>query len=386
MLYRTLGKTNEKVSALGFGCMRLPIIDGDPTKIDDEKAIKMVRHAIDEGVNYVDTAYPYHGNGMGNGGGESEPFVARALKDGYREKVNIATKLPSWLIKTREDMDKYLNEQLERLETDKIDFYLVHALNKGSWENLKKLGIDEFLDSAIKDGRIRYAGFSFHDKLEVFKDIVDYYDWSFCQIQYNYLDENFQAGTEGLQYAANKGLGVVIMEPLRGGKIVKNLPETVMNAFDEAEIKRSPAEWALRWVWNHPEVSVVLSGMNIMDNVTENIKTASEAAPNSLTEKELGIMNNVKKVFKERIKVNCTGCEYCMPCPAGVNIPKNFTYYNEYSLFVTPETEKELKNRYSSVESNERADKCVECGKCEGHCPQSIKIRQELKNVTALFA
>lgn len=366
--------------------MRLPIIDGDPTKIDDEKAIKMVRHAIDEGVNYVDTAYPYHGNGMGNGGGESEPFVARALKDGYREKVNIATKLPSWLIKTREDMDKYLNEQLERLETDKIDFYLVHALNKGSWENLKKLGIDEFLDSAIKDGRIRYAGFSFHDKLEVFKDIVDYYDWSFCQIQYNYLDENFQAGTEGLQYAANKGLGVVIMEPLRGGKIVKNLPETVMNAFDEAEIKRSPAEWALRWVWNHPEVSVVLSGMNIMDNVTENIKTASEAAPNSLTEKELGIMNNVKKVFKERIKVNCTGCEYCMPCPAGVNIPKNFTYYNEYSLFVTPETEKELKNRYSSVESNERADKCVECGKCEGHCPQSIKIRQELKNVTALFA
>ena len=385
MLYRTLGKTNEKVSALGFGCMRLPIIDGDTTKIDDEKAIKMIRHAIDEGVNYVDTAYPYHGTGMGNGG-ESEPFVARALKDGYREKVNIATKLPSWLIKTREDMDKYLNEQLERLQTDKIDFYLVHALNKGSWENLKKLGIDEFLDSAIKDGRIRYAGFSFHDKLEVFKEIVDYYDWSFCQIQYNYLDENFQAGTEGLQYAANKGLGVVIMEPLRGGKIVKNLPQAVMDTFDKAEIKRSPAEWALRWVWNHPEVSVVLSGMNIMDNVTENIKTASEAAPDSLTEKELEIMNNVKRVFKERIKVNCTACEYCMPCPVGVNIPKNFTYYNEYSLFVTPETEKELKDRYSSVGSNERADKCVECGKCEGHCPQSIKIRQELKNVTELFA
>lgn len=385
MLYRTLGKTNEKVSSLGFGCMRLPIIDGDTTKIDEEKAIKMIHHAIDEGVNYVDTAYPYHGTGMGNGG-ESEPFVGRALKDGYREKVNLATKLPSWLIKTREDMDKYLNEQLERLQTDHIDFYLVHALNAGVWENLKKLGINEFLDSAIKDGRIRYAGFSFHDKLAVFKEIVDYYDWSFCQIQYNYLDESFQAGTEGLKYAASKGLGVVIMEPLRGGKIVRNLPETVMNTFDKAEIKRSPAEWALRWVWNHPEVSVVLSGMNIMDNVTENIRVANEALPNSLTSKELEIMDNVKKVFKERIKVNCTACEYCMPCPAGVNIPKNFTCYNEYSLFASPETEKELKNRYSLVAISERADKCVECGKCESHCPQAIKIRQELKNVTALFA
>ena len=385
MLYRTLGKTNENVSALGFGCMRLPIIDGDTTKIDEEKAIKMIRHAIDEGVNYVDTAYPYHGTGMGNGG-ESEPFVGRALKDGYREKVKLATKLPSWLIKTREDMDKYLNEQLERLQTDHIDFYLVHALGAGTWANLKRLGIDEFLDSAIKDGRIKYAGFSFHDKLEVFKEIVDYYDWSFCQIQYNYLDEEFQAGTEGLHYAANKGLGVVIMEPLRGGKIVKNLPEAVMNTFDKAEIKRSPAEWALRWVWNHPEVSVVLSGMNIMDNVTENIKTASVAAPNSLTEKELEIMDNVKGVFKERIKVNCTACEYCMPCPFGVNIPKNFAVYNEYSLFVTPATEKELKARYNSVGDKERADKCVECGKCESHCPQVIKIREELKNVTALFA
>ena len=384
MLYRTLGKTNEKVSALGFGCMRLPIIDGDTTKIDEEKATKMIRHAIDEGVNYVDTAYPYHGTGMGNGG-ESEPFVGRALKDGYREKVKLATKLPSWLIKTREDMDKYLNEQLERLQTDHIDFYLVHALGVGTWANLKRLGIDEFLDSAIKDGRIKHAGFSFHDKLEVFKEIVDYYDWSFCQIQYNYLDEEFQAGTEGLHYAANKGLGIVIMEPLRGGKIVKNLPEAVMNTFDKAEIKRSPAEWALRWVWNHPEVSVVLSGMNIMDNVTENIKTASVAAPNSLTEKELEIMDNVKSVFKERIKVNCTACEYCMPCPFGVNIPKNFAVYNEYSLFVTPATEKELKARYNSVGDKERADKCVECGKCESHCPQVIKIREELKNVTALF-
>jgi len=385
LLYRTLGKTNEKVSALGFGCMRLPIIDGDTTKIDEEEAIKMIRHAIDEGVNYVDTAYPYHGTGMGTGG-QSEPFVGRALKDGYREKVKLATKLPSWLIKNREDMDKYLNEQLERLQTDTIDFYLVHALGTGTWENLKKLGISEFLDAAIKDGRIKYAGFSFHDKLGVFKEIVDYYDWSFCQIQYNYLDENFQAGKEGLLYAAARGLGAVIMEPLRGGKIVKNLPETVMSAFAKADTQRTPAEWALKWIWNHPEVSVVLSGMNMMDDVKENISIASEALPHSLTEKELEIMNTVKNVFNERIKVNCTACEYCMPCPVGVNIPKNFTYYNEYSLFVTPETEKSLKSIYSVVSEKERADKCVECGKCESHCPQAIKIRQELKNVTALFA
>ncbi|MFT8314116.1 MAG: aldo/keto reductase [Clostridium sp.] len=384
MLYRKYGKTNENVSILGFGCMRLPIIGGDRTKIDEEKAIEMIHYAIDKGVNYIDTAYPYHGNGRERGG-QSEPFVGRALKDGYREKVNLATKLPSWLIKTREDMDKYLNEQLERLQTDRIDFYLVHSLNTGTWENLKKLGINEFLDSAIKDGRIRYAGFSFHDRLPLFKEIVDYYDWSFCQIQYNYLDENYQAGREGLEYAANKGLGIAIMEPLRGGKIVKSLPDKAVSAFNEADVKRSPAEWALRWVWNHPEVSVVLSGMNVMDNINENIRVANEAKANSLTEKELAIIDKVKNAFEERIKVNCTACEYCMPCPSGVNIPKNFTIYNEYSLFVNPETEKELKTRYSSLKPEERASKCVACGKCESHCPQAIKIRQELKNVVAVF-
>jgi len=385
MLYRKLGKTNEKVSALGFGCMRLPVIDGDPTKIDDEKAIKMVRHSIDEGVNYIDTAYPYHGTGMTEGG-ESEPFVARALKDGYREKVNIATKLPSWNIRTREDMDKYLNEQLERLQTDTIDFYLVHGLNKGGWENLKNLGIDEFLNSAIKDGRIRYAGFSFHDDLDVFKEIVDYYDWSFCQIQYNYLDENFQAGTEGLKYAADKGLGVVIMEPLRGGRLVADLPEEVTKTFEKAEMKKSPVDWALRWVWNHPEVSVVLSGMNVMEHIDENLRIASVASPNSLTEKELEIMDTVKNIYAAKTKVNCTGCQYCMPCPMGVNIPKNFAHYNKYHMLVTPETEGNLKMFYNAfVDASEKADKCVECGKCEKHCPQGIKIRQELKNVKELF-
>lgn len=385
MLYRKFGKTNEMVSALGFGCMRLPIIGNDPTNIDEEKAMSMVRYAIDAGVNYVDTAYPYHGTGFTHGGA-SELFVAKALKDGYRQRVKLATKLPSWLIKTRADMDKYLNEQLERLETDTIDFYLVHSLNENVWPVLKENGISEFLEQAIKDGRIKYAGFSFHDQIGLFKEIVDYYDWSFCQIQYNYLDEKYQAGKEGLVYAAKKGLGITIMEPLRGGNIV-NLPQEARDMIDQADVKRTPAEWGLRWVWNHPEVSVVLSGMTTMDQVTENIKVAQEAEPNSLTWKELQIIEQVKNLFEQRIKVNCTGCSYCMPCPAGINIPGCFSTYNDHWVFdatpvATPAAKRvyEIRSRLTAP-----ASKCVECGKCESHCPQGIPIREELKNVKELF-
>jgi predicted aldo/keto reductase-like oxidoreductase len=381
LLYRKYGKTNETVSALGFGCMRLPIIGNDPTKIDEGEAISMVRHAIDAGVNYVDTAYPYHGTGFTQGGA-SEPFVAKALKDGYRKKVNVATKLPSWLVKTGADMDKYLNEQLERLETEVIDFYLVHNLNKSVWPVLKEAGIGKFLDQAIKDGRIRHAGFSFHDQVGLFKEIVDYYDWSFCQIQYNYLDEKYQAGREGLEYAAEKGLGIAIMEPLRGGNLIR-LPEEAKTVLDQAEIKRTPAEWALRWVWNHPEVSVVLSGMTTMEHVVENIRVAREAAANSLTAQEMAIVDEVKKLFKERIKVNCTACAYCMPCPAGINIPMCFSIYNDYYVFDgTPEA----KQRYGIITKIAApASKCVECGKCESHCPQGLEIRKELKNIKELF-
>jgi predicted aldo/keto reductase-like oxidoreductase len=381
LLYRKFGKTNEMVSALGFGCMRLPVIGNDPTNIDEEKATEMVRYAIDAGVNYVDTAYPYHGTGFTHGGA-SELFVAKALKNGYRQRVKLATKLPSWLIKTRADMDKYLNEQLERLETDTIDFYLVHSLNENVWPVLKENGISEFLEQAIKDGRIKYAGFSFHDQIGLFKEIVDYYDWSFCQIQYNYLDEKYQAGTEGLVYAANKGLGITIMEPLRGGNIV-NLPQEAKDMIDQADVKRTPAEWGLRWVWNRPEVSVVLSGMTTMDQVTENIKVAQEAEANSLTAKELEIIDQVKNLFEQRIRVNCTGCSYCMPCPAGINIPGCFSNYNDHWVFdATPAAKKmyEIRSKLSAP-----ASKCVECGKCESHCPQSIPIREELKNVKELF-
>ena len=386
MLYRKYGKTNEEVSVLGFGCMRLPIIGGDPTNIDEEKAIKMIRHSIDQGVNYIDTAYPYHGTGMGNGGA-SEPFVAKALKDGYRERVKLATKLPSWLIKTRADMDRYLNEQLERLETDTIDFYLVHTLGSHTWPILKEAGITEFLDQAIKDGRIKHAGFSFHERVGLFKEIVDYYDWSFCQIQYNYLDEDYQAGKEGLVYAAKKGLGIAIMEPLRGGKLAENLPEEALQFFNQADVKRTPAEWALRWVWNHPEVSVVLSGMATMNHVTENLKVADDAQANSLTAKELYIIDQVKILYKERIKVNCTACAYCMPCPTGVNIPGCFTVYNDYSVFGgAPDTKERYKFTYNfRIGSKALASNCVECGKCETHCPQSIGIRKALKDVQEAF-
>jgi len=379
MLYRKFGKTNEMVSILGFGCMRLPLLPGgDSSRIDEEYATKLIRFSIDQGVNYVDTAYPYHGKGMGSGG-QSEPFLGRVLKDGYRKKVKIATKLPSWLINNRTDMDKYLDEQLKRLETDTIDFYLVHALNDKLWRKVKDLGITEFLDQAIRDGRIKHAGFSYHEKEEYFKNIVDSYDWSFCQIQYNYMDEEFQAGRKGLDYAAQKGLGITIMEPLRGGKLAENLPAVVQTVFDRAELKRTPAEWALRWVWNHPEVSLLLSGMNSMEQVVENIKVASNAVENSFTDKENGIIEQAKKIFMQRIKVNCTACGYCMPCPEGVNIPECFKLYNNYYMF----GREEAYNFF--LPPQQRASNCIECNQCETLCPQSIMISQELKNVKAVF-
>lgn len=381
MLYRTLGKTNEKLSVLGYGCMRLPVIDNMPDQIDEAQAIPQLRRAIDAGVNYVDTAYPYHGTGFAQGGA-SEPFVAKALKDGYRQRVNIATKLPSWLIKTHEDMDRYLDEQLARLETDVIDFYLVHAINRGVWPQLKEAGFGEFLDRAIKTGKIRYAGFSFHDQLGLFKEVVDAYDWSFCQIQYNYVDEQFQAGREGLEYAAAKGLGVVVMEPLRGGNLAK-LPAEAKAMVDKAAVKRTPVEWALRWVWNHPEVSVALSGMNAMEQVEENVRISGEALPHSLTGEEMAAIEAVKKIFKDKVKISCTGCAYCMPCPVGINIPICFSTYNDYWMFDEDPQAKRLYGIWAGMAAP--ASKCAECGACEHHCPQRIEIRQELKRVKELF-
>ncbi len=379
MLYRTLGKTGKKVSILGFGCMRLPTLDGKFDKIDEEKATQMLRYAVDAGVNYVDTAYPYHGTLPPHQGGTSELFVGRALKEGYRERVSLATKLPSWLVKSRADMDYFLNEQLKRLQTDSIDFYLLHGLGARSWNNLKENGVIEFMDTALADGRIKYAGFSFHDEVKPFKEIVDSYDWSFCQIQYNFMDENYQAGREGLEYAAARGIGVVIMEPLRGGSLAAGIPEAVKAVWNTAETKRSPAEWALRFVWNHPAVGVVLSGMSTMEQVVENCRIAEEAYPASLTASETALFAEVKKIYRSKIKVNCTSCGYCMPCPSGVAIPGNFDLLNNAYVFDDIKTSQ---IRYNFLKMGKAdAANCVQCGVCEEACPQKIPIREKLAEV-----
>ena len=372
MLYRKMKKSDRDLSILGFGCMRLPVLENG--HVDEPEATRMIRHAIDGGVNYVDTAYPYHS-------GESEPVVGRALLDGYRERVNLATKLPSWLIEKREDMDKYLDEQLGKLKTDHIDFYLVHALTGESWEKLESLGIRDFLDDAIADGRITYAGFSFHDELKPFKRIVDAYAWTFCQIQYNYMDERYQAGTAGLRYAAGKGLGIVIMEPLRGGLLAKQAP-AVMDIWAKSPEKSSPAEWGLRWVWDHPEVTVVLSGMSSMMQVEENLRSAEKGMQGSLGKADLALFNKIKRLFRSRMKVPCTGCGYCQPCPNGVDIPECFSSYNSAFMY---EDKAHAKALYGFRAGEGKASRCVECHECESLCPQCIPIPEKLKEVKALF-
>ncbi|MFA6332379.1 MAG: aldo/keto reductase [Methanoregula sp.] len=378
MLYRKVPKNGDELSILGFGCMRLA--SNPDGSIDEERAVKQIRFAIDRGVNYVDTAWPYHM-------GESEPLVGRALAGGYREKVKLATKLPSWLIGSREDMDKYLDAQLEKLKTDHIDYYLVHALVGDLWDTVAKLGITDFLDKAKADGRIRNAGFSFHGAGEDFNRIVDAYDWDFCLIQYNYLDEKNQAGTAGMEYAASKGLGIIVMEPLRGGNLTRNVPPAIRSIWDEAKTKRSPAEWALRWVWNHPEVTVVLSGMNDESHIQENLKIADQAYSNSLTEAELQLVKKVEKKYRELMKVGCTGCQYCMPCPSGVNIPLCFEHYNNLYLADNPDGEKFM---YAArlggavaLGTPEFASLCVQCGQCIEQCPQHIDIPTVLESVVA---
>jgi len=382
MLYRTMGRTGISVSALGFGCMRLPlakpgaVFHTDDGEIDEAKATRLLHWAIDQGVNYVDTAYPYHQ-------GNSERFLGRALRGGWREKVYVATKLPSWLIESGKDMDRYLDEQLERLQLPYIDFYLVHAVNKLFWPNLIKHGVRDFLDSAIASGRIRHAGFSFHDELDLFKEVVDSYPWSFCQIQYNFMDEHYQAGTEGLEYAAGKGLGVVVMEPLRGGRLAGNIPAEVKKIWDGAKEKRTPAEWAFRFLYNHPAVSVVLSGMNEMEQVEENIRVAGLVGPGTLTAEEKALIDEVKAVYRKRMKIGCTQCGYCMPCPSGVNIPGCFTLFNNAHMLDDVATNRIFYDVHIGADHD--ASNCVECGQCEEACPQGLPITDWLKETAKLF-
>ena len=371
-------KNGDELSILGFGCMRLPMSDG---KIDEAKAIGQIHYAIDQGVNYLDTAWPYHA-------GESEILLGKALGGGYRDRVKVATKLPSWMIKCRADMDRYLNAQLSKLGTDHIDYYLLHALDGTAWDNLERLGVREFIDQATRDGRMVNAGFSFHGLADDFIRIVDAHPWVFCQIQYNYLDQDYQAGTKGLEHAAAKGLGVIVMEPLRGGNLgLATPPPAVATIWHEAKVRRTPAEWALRWIWNRPEVTVILSGMNDDVHIQENLAMANTARARALAEEELELVERAGRAYRELMTAGCTGCGYCMPCPSGVMIPTCFEEYNKMRLFGGLE---EAKFRYAFRMSGDLVDghpgyasQCAHCGECLDKCPQHLQIPDLLEQVTA---
>ena len=368
MQYRK-NRQGEPVSILGYGCMRFT---KKGNSIDIDKAEKEVVAAIRGGVNYLDTAYIYPG---------SEAALGEILKRNQcREQVSIATKLPQYLIKSEAALDKYFNEQLSRLQTDYVDYYLMHMLTDiAAWEKLCKLGIKEWIAKKKEEGKIRNLGFSFHGNTEMFLQILDAYDWDFCQIQYNYMDEHSQAGRKGLQAAAKKNIPVIIMEPLRGGKLVDLLPEKAKKLIADNERKRTPAEWAFRWLWNQPEVTCVLSGMNSLAMVEENVQIASSAEAGAFTKEDFALIEAVKKEINSNIKVGCTGCAYCMPCPKGVDIPTAFRCYNRMY------TENKNAGRFEYAQivafQKEMSDmsRCIECGKCESHCPQHIQIRKELK-------
>lgn len=375
MQYRKFGNLDFRASALGFGCMRFPLTDEDPGNIDEKEAIRMLHYAVDEGVNYLDTAYPYHK-------GQSEALVGKSLKGGYRQKVKLATKLPIWLVKEKEDPDKFLKEQLKKLAVETVDFYLIHSLTKDLWKKAAELQIFEFLDKALQDGRIQYAGFSFHDDLSLFKEIVDAYPWTFCQIHLNHVDRHYQAGLAGLKYASAKGLAVIAMEPLRGGSLVNRVPKDIMAIWNRAEQKRTPVDWALRWLWSHEGVSTVLSGMSTMEQVEENIALAKEP-PLPLTPEEMAIYDDVKKSYEEKSKVNCTGCGYCQPCDSGVMIPDILSRYNDACMFEESEAFYRFYRRLQ--EERKDASLCSQCGKCLEACPQQLPVTEVLQDVEEYY-
>lgn len=367
MEYSKFEKLGISTSLLGFGCMRFP--QTPDRKIDEPEAEKMLDTAIKAGVTYIDTAYPYHN-------GDSEPFVGKVLKKYDRDSFYLATKLPIWKLEKKEDVKRIFDEQLERLAVDHVDFYLLHALDKEAWEKVKELDVLPFVESMREAGKIRYIGFSFHDDYEVFEEILTSRPWDFCQIQYNYIDRDIQAGDKGYALAEKLGVPLVIMEPVKGGSLAA-LPEEVEAPFKEARPEASTSSWALRWVASHPDVHVILSGMSTMEQVEDNLKTFGNFEP--LTEKEEKIVEGVAAAIKARTKNGCTGCAYCMPCPHGVNIPKNFRIWNDLAMYGNEEITRQ--NYFKYLPEAERADKCKACGKCEKVCPQSLSIRENLKQV-----
>ena len=379
MQYRKFGKTGWKVSALGFGCMRFPTLDGKPmsSKILVEKSSRMVLTAIDNGVNYLDTAYGYHG-------GRSEKFLGKILEDGYRERVRLATKSPVWLIEKPRDFDKYLDEQLKRLRTDHVDFYLFHGLNGRVWKDtVLKHRLLERAEVAIDDRRIGAIGFSFHDDFKAFKTIVDGYDhWGLCQIQYNYMDIENQAGTRGLRYAASMGLPVVVMEPLLGGRLATP-PESIRRVIRTRKNVASPADLALKWIWNQPEVSVILSGMSTMQQVRGNLRSAESSGVGSLARTDQALIQRIRKTYEMMVPIPCTKCGYCMPCPHGVNIPTNFEEYNNGFIHRDLKGARMEYTRFTKKKA--RASACVQCGDCEKKCPQKIPISRWMPEVHAVL-
>jgi len=383
MKYRKFGSTGFKVSALGLGCMRLPTKRLMPLQADMPKSIKLIKSAVDKGINYIDTAWLYHF-------GASEKIVGSALQDGYRKKVHLVTKSPLFLVNKTEDFDKFLNKQLKKMQTDYIDTYLFHAMNKSGLEKLKKYHLINKMIEAKKEGKIKYIGFSFHDTLPVFKEIVDFYHWDVVQIQYNYMDTAIQATTEGLKYAAGKEMAVVIMEPLKGGRLA-NPPAEAWEVMERSKIKRSPVDWALQYLWNLPEISVVLSGMSNLQMLNENCDSADRSGVSSLHEEDLCSIDGLIKIYRKKILIPCTSCKYCLPCPSGVNIPQNFAILNNIALeksnvrkWLNKRDYKKMATspkKLNKTKSNGNASLCINCGICLEKCPQEINIPDELKNV-----
>jgi len=374
MQYRKFGKTCIDVPLLGFGMMRLPVTDNDTKNINYPEAEKMLDLAIANGVTYLDTAYPYHG-------GESEIFTGNYLqKKGNRQQIMLATKMPVWLLKDEQDAQKYFDEQLLKLKTDYIDFYLLHALNKQSWKDTKKLNVLAWAEKMKKEGKIKYFGFSFHDDYPVFKKIIKDYDkWDFCQIQLNYMDIHYQAGMKGLKFAHAHGLGVIVMEPLRGGQIAKQPPEAVQKYFAKLPEKMTPADASLQWLWHHSEVTLILSGMSTLEQVQQNLESVHKAKIDYFREKELKIFKKIRKEYTRLGPIPCTSCKYCISsCPKEIPIPQILQLYNQVIMY---DDLKRMKFFYKWISEDKRADKCINCRKCEGHCPQKIKIADWLKDI-----
>ncbi len=370
MQYRAFGKTGFEASALGFGAMRLPSVEKDGKKVVDEAAsIALIRRSIDAGVNYVDTAYPYHD-------GLSEVVVGKALEDGYREKVKLATKMPCWLIESYGDFDRYLGEQLSRLQVERVDYYLLHALWRDRWDRMRELKALEWAGKAMADGRIGALGFSFHGDIALFREVLDAFDWPLCQIQYNFMNEDIQAGTEGLRLAASRGIAVVVMEPLLGG-LLANPPPKIKALWEAAGW--NPVDAALQWLWDKAEVSTVLSGMSSMSQLEGNLASAEASRVGRLGPADAALYARVKDAYASAQPIPCTKCAYCMPCPSGVDIPRNFELYNQGKAFEDMGLSRSLYNWHFPQAA--WAKNCTACKACEEKCPQRIPISEWMPKV-----